>query len=104
MRTALLSETTHAILAISGHENPPLRHIVGHEGVGAVKEKLKTVSEELEEYVGVSCAVDVHELGQEVDGDEEDGEGGEGQKAEEGEEDVEMGVKGEDDADLEERT
>ena len=101
MRTVLLSETIHAILAISGHENPPLRHIVGHEGVSAVKEKLKTVSEELEEYVGVSCAVDVHEMGAEVDEDDEGGQSGEGQKTENGE-DVEMGVKGEDDADLEE--
>jgi len=61
MKTALLAETVNAITAIGGHENPPARHIVGHEGVASVKEKLKTVSEELEDFVEVSCAVDIHE-------------------------------------------
>ena len=57
--TALLAETIHALTAIGGHENPPARHIVGHEGVASVKEKLKTVSEELEDFLEVSCAVDI---------------------------------------------
>jgi len=55
----LVMETVHALAAIGGHENPPARHIVGHEGVASVKEKLKTVSEELEDFVEVSCAVDI---------------------------------------------
>ncbi|KAG9244794.1 hypothetical protein BJ878DRAFT_541932 [Calycina marina] len=55
----LVLETVHSITAIGGHENPPLRHIVGHEGVDAVRMKLKTVSEELEDFVEVSCAVDI---------------------------------------------
>jgi hypothetical protein len=55
----LVMETVHALAAIGGHENPPSRHIVGFEGVAAVKEKLKTVSEELEDFVEVSCAVDI---------------------------------------------
>ena len=55
----LVLETVHALTAIGGHENPPSRHIVGFEGVAAVKEKLKTVSEELEDFVEVSCAVDI---------------------------------------------
>lgn len=55
----LVMETVHALTAIGGHENPPARHIVGFEGVGSVKEKLKTVSEELEDFVEVSCAVDI---------------------------------------------
>ena len=59
MRTRLLAETINALTAIGGHNNPPARHIVGHEAVGIVKEKLKTVSEELEEFVEVSCAVDI---------------------------------------------
>ncbi len=67
MKASLLAETVHAIIAIGGHENPPARHIVGHEGVASVKEKLKTVSEELEDFIEVSCAVDINE----------DGEGGE---------------------------
>lgn len=55
----LVVETVHALTAIGGHENPPARHIVGFEGVASVKEKLKTVSEELEDFVEVSCAVDI---------------------------------------------
>lgn len=55
----LVLETVHALAAIGGHENPPSRHIVGYEGVVAVKEKLKTVSEELEDFIEVSCAVDI---------------------------------------------
>ena len=59
MQTSLLAETINAITAIGGHDNPPARHIVGHEGVASVKEKLKTVSEELEDFVDCSCAVDI---------------------------------------------
>lgn len=55
----LVLETVHALTAIGGHENPPARHIVGFEGVTSVKEKLKTVSEELEDFIEVSCAVDI---------------------------------------------
>ena len=59
MQASLLAETVNAITAIGGHGNPPARHIVGHEGVASVKEKLKTVSEELEDFVDCSCAVDI---------------------------------------------
>lgn len=55
----LVMETVHALAAIGGHENPAARHIVGYEGVASVKEKLKTVNEELEDFVVVSCAVDI---------------------------------------------
>lgn len=58
-RRQLLAETINALTAIGGHDNPPARHIVGHEGVASVKEKLKTVSEELEDFVEASCAVDI---------------------------------------------
>ena len=61
MENALLAETIHALTAIGGLENPPARHIVGFEGVASVKEKLKTVSEELEDFVEVSSAVDIEE-------------------------------------------
>ena len=57
----LLAETVHALTAIGGHENPPARHIVGSEGATAVREKLKTVSEELEDFVNASLAVDIFE-------------------------------------------
>jgi len=55
----LVMETVHALAAIGGHENPPARHIVGFEGSIAVKEKLKTVTEELEDFVETSLAVDI---------------------------------------------
>ncbi|APA15388.1 hypothetical protein sscle_14g101580 [Sclerotinia sclerotiorum 1980 UF-70] len=56
----LVMETVHALTAIGGHENPPARHIVGYEGIASVKEKLKIVSEEMEDFVEVSCAVDIY--------------------------------------------
>ncbi|GAM90832.1 hypothetical protein ANO11243_088770 [Dothideomycetidae sp. 11243] len=59
LKDRLVAETVYAVAAIGGHDNPPSRHIVGHEGVGSVKEKLKTVSEELEDFVEVSAAVDI---------------------------------------------
>ena len=59
----LLAETIYAICAIGGHENPPARHIVGNEAVSSVKEKLKTVSEELEDFIECSCGVDIEERG-----------------------------------------
>ncbi|KAH8658880.1 short chain dehydrogenase/reductase [Ilyonectria robusta] len=57
----LVTETVHALSAIGGHENPPARHIVGHEGAIAVKEKLNTVTEELEDFVEASLSVDIFE-------------------------------------------
>ncbi|MCJ1259924.1 hypothetical protein MMC24_007763 [Lignoscripta atroalba] len=68
MKSALIAETLHALTAIGGHENPPGRHIVGFEGVGSVKEKLKTVSEELEDFVEVSGAVDIEPEGDSPEG------------------------------------
>ena len=58
-KSSLIAETVHALTAIGGHDNPPARHIVGFEGVTAVKEKLKTTSEELEDFIEVSNAVDI---------------------------------------------
>jgi len=55
----LVAETVHCLVAVGGHENPPARHIVGAEGVASVKEKLKTVSEELEDFVDASVAADM---------------------------------------------
>jgi len=59
MKERLVAETVHAVAAIGGHDNPPARHIVGYEAVASVKEKLKTVSEELEDFVESSSAVDM---------------------------------------------
>ncbi|PNS14457.1 hypothetical protein CAC42_3743 [Sphaceloma murrayae] len=63
LKERLVAETVYAVAAIGGHDNPPSRHIVGHEGVASVKEKLKTVSEELEDFVEVSAAVDIRDEG-----------------------------------------
>lgn len=57
----LVQETVNAVTAIGGNENPPARHIVGFDGAEAVKEKLKTVTEELEDFVEASLAVDIFE-------------------------------------------
>ncbi|KAG5999860.1 hypothetical protein E4U21_006210 [Claviceps maximensis] len=57
----LVSETVHALTAIGGHENPPSRHIVGAEAAMAVREKLKTVTEEMEDFVASSLGVDIFE-------------------------------------------
>jgi len=59
LKGSLIAETVHALIAIGGHDNPPARHIVGTEGVAAVQEKLKTTSEELEDFLEVSSAVDI---------------------------------------------
>ncbi|PNY25646.1 oxidoreductase [Tolypocladium capitatum] len=73
----LVMETVHALTAIGGHENPPSRHIVGSEGALAVKEKLKTVTEEMEDFVDASLAVDI------FDGEMTDEAGGSGDREEE---------------------
>ena len=77
MRQSLLAEVIHAITAIGGHENPPARHIVGFEAVASVKEKLKTVSEELEDFVEVSNGVDIDNG---IDEDDADGFSGSGER------------------------
>jgi hypothetical protein len=59
LKSSLIQETVFALAAVGGHDNPPARHIVGFEGVASVKEKLKTVSEELEDFIEVSGAVDI---------------------------------------------
>lgn len=64
VKSSLIAETVHALTAIGGHDNPPARHIIGFEGVTAVKEKLKTTSEELEDFIEVSNAVDIAKDGE----------------------------------------
>ena len=59
MKEGLVAETVHAIAAIGGHENPPARHIIGLEAIASVRAKLKTVSEELEDFVECSAATDM---------------------------------------------
>ncbi|KAK6534646.1 hypothetical protein TWF281_005952 [Arthrobotrys megalospora] len=64
---ALVAETTKVIMAVAGKDNPPGRIIVGGEdggedgegGVQSVKERMKAVSEELEEFLECAMSVDV---------------------------------------------
>ena len=86
----LIAETLHALTAIGGHENPPARHIVGHEGVASVKEKLKTVSEELEDFVDVSFAVDIERPGS--DGHKRKSHGTEGDDVEDADGPIDFGA------------
>jgi hypothetical protein len=53
-------QTARLILKIVSVENPPLRINVRQDSVDQVKDKLKTLSEELEEFEGASVSVDVN--------------------------------------------
>ncbi|KAF2672026.1 short chain dehydrogenase/reductase family protein-like protein [Microthyrium microscopicum] len=59
VESRLVLETVFALASVGGHENPPARLIVGFEGIASVKEKLKTISEELEDFYEVSEQVDL---------------------------------------------
>ncbi|KAF8469136.1 hypothetical protein BDZ91DRAFT_721777 [Kalaharituber pfeilii] len=50
----ILAETVHIITSIAGTEDPPGRIVVGNENAEQVKERLKAVSEELEDYLEAS--------------------------------------------------
>lgn len=56
----LTGKTARLILKIVSVENPPLRIIVRQDSVDQVKDKLKILSEELEEFAGASYSVDVN--------------------------------------------
>ena len=53
-------QTARLILKIVSVENPPLRINVRQDSVDQVKDKLKTLSEELEEFASASVSVDVN--------------------------------------------
>ncbi|RPB25351.1 NAD(P)-binding protein [Terfezia boudieri ATCC MYA-4762] len=55
---SILAETVHIITSISGLDDPPGRIVVGSENAEQVKERLKAVSEELEDFLEVSVSVD----------------------------------------------
>lgn len=57
-RERLFAEVLHALVAIGGHENPPTRLVVGADGVADVKEKVKMIEEELDEFEECSISVD----------------------------------------------
>ncbi|EWC48255.1 hypothetical protein DRE_02359 [Drechslerella stenobrocha 248] len=67
MQLELVAETTKVIVAVAGKDNPPARIIVGGEdggedgegGVQSIKERMKAVSEELEEFLECAMSVDV---------------------------------------------
>ena len=63
MRTSLVAETVYAIIAIAGQENPPSKHLIGAEAIASIKERLKTFSEELEDFVETSYSVEAGDDG-----------------------------------------
>jgi hypothetical protein len=73
MQSLLTAEIVHSLASIGGRENPPARLIVGFEGIASVKEKLKTVSEELEDFIEVSEQVDIPREGDDDDDDDPEG-------------------------------
>ena len=56
----MLIQTAHLILKIVSVSNPPLRIIVGEDSVEQVKDKLKILSEELEEFAAAGISADVN--------------------------------------------
>jgi len=54
-----MADTVRIVVEIAGSENPPGRITVGEEQVEVVKERLKTLSEELEEYLEASLSADI---------------------------------------------
>ncbi|KAI5803071.1 hypothetical protein EDC01DRAFT_721097 [Geopyxis carbonaria] len=60
-----VDEAVGVVMAIAGVENPPGRITVGEEAVEMVKERLKTLSEELEEYLEASLGADIVVIGKE---------------------------------------
>lgn len=101
MESRLVAETVFSLAAIGGHDNPPARLIVGFEGIASVKEKLKTISEELEDFYEVSEQVD---LPRERDGSKtEDDNKGDSKKAgseQEGDDKLDADEQGDLDFDL----
>ncbi|CUS09315.1 unnamed protein product [Tuber aestivum] len=55
----VLEETVSIVMHIAALENPPGRIVVGAEGIEQVKDRLKTVSEELEEFLSASLGADI---------------------------------------------
>ncbi|RPA82029.1 NAD(P)-binding protein [Ascobolus immersus RN42] len=55
----LTAETVEAILTVAGIQSPPVRVVVGKEGITAVLERIRTISEEMEEFLETSMAADV---------------------------------------------
>ena len=98
MLEKLVSETVFSLAAIGGHDNPPARLIVGFEGIASVKEKLKTVSEELEDFIEVSEQVDIPRDsgrgdGQNTGDDVQSGDKGDDDSAREDRDDLDMDLK-----------
>lgn len=55
----ILSEAVSIIMSIAALENPPGRIVVGNESIEQVKDRVKTVSEELEEFLDASLGADI---------------------------------------------
>ncbi|KAK9447993.1 uncharacterized protein V1518DRAFT_419405 [Limtongia smithiae] len=58
----LVKDTVYAITSIAGIDNPPLRIVAGAEAIEQTRDKLRTVSEEMEDMLEVSYAADADPL------------------------------------------
>ncbi|KAK9493577.1 hypothetical protein V1508DRAFT_415170 [Lipomyces doorenjongii] len=58
----LVKNVVFAILSVAGIDNPPGRIVAGAEAIVQTKDKLRTVSEELEDMLEVSYAADAESL------------------------------------------
>ena len=58
LSTTSAEQTASVIVTVAALENPPSRIAVRGDSVEQVKEKLKTLSEEMEEFEAVSRSVD----------------------------------------------
>lgn len=55
----LLRDIGHTLISIGGHPNPPIRHVFGFDAIETVREKLRGVTEEMEEFLDATRAVDI---------------------------------------------
>lgn len=51
--SSLVAETVFAIAAIGGHDNPPLHHIVGNDGIAEAREKERMIRVEIDLVAGI---------------------------------------------------
>lgn len=53
-------------MTVAGHASPPVRVVVGEESIQAVMERIRTISEEMEEFLETSMSADLPIVGQET--------------------------------------
>lgn len=54
-----LTEATDAILTVAGNPSPPVRVVIGQESIQLVLDRIRTISEEMEEFLETSMSADI---------------------------------------------